>query len=274
MSKTTARKPAKPKAVAEKSAAPPPVPVATARDRLAKVSVTYKAEDHGESDEVHTLWETLRQGFYRHGFTDISKWASLLLDAVAKDFGPRISPDGEERQGVYVGRLYHRASLPDHAVEVLGFVRHAGGVYGVLYRDQDDTETWVCDLLEFVQTFRNYPAGTEIVEVLPEVRPLDYTQHAGPQFQCILVHKASALVGKSNPDPGKALDAHHTEALLDLRRQLRDWTPPPSTVAVVNAAMQSIERPEGMTNTRWEYAKAGVRLLAARINEEVARRNA
>lgn len=39
-----------------------------------------------------------------------------------------------------------------------------------------------------------------------------------------------------------------------------------SAQEVIQRAVNAIERPEGLTDTRWEYVKAGIRLLVAEVN--------
>lgn len=53
-----------------------------------------------------------------------------------------------------------------------------------------------------------------------------------------------------------------TEAMLAVSNPASDR----AAIETIQRAVNAIERPEGLTDTRWEYVKAGIRLLVAEVN--------
>lgn len=278
MAKTAVRKPpvARKKAT-QKRSKEPLGDISWAR-RLGNITLRYKAEDKSEEDMDFALEHILTEGFYRNDFARPDVYAEKMIALALQEFGPRISPEGQERLGVVVGRRYYPLD-PDtrfNDVEAIGFVKTAKGTkWGVVVRDLKTGEAFHEDLYEFTQSYLNFGDGTSIVEVLPEIPESDITEVEGVGGQTFLIHRPSGLVGKSQPNLALSLSNHHEAAYKDLQRQVKEWTPPPSVTDIVNAALVKITKPDALSPQRWEYAKAGVRMLAERINQEVAvRRNA
>lgn len=68
----------------------------------------------------------------------------------------------------------------------------------------------------------------------------------------------------------RAIERAVAQAQPKLRNCEISQTKRSSTQEVIQRAVNAIQRPEGLTDTRWEYVKAGIRLLVAEVNRSGA----
>lgn len=237
-----------------------------ARRALAVVSVEINGGTDANPDiDCHTLREVLAAGFSALEYTRSDVHADTMISRLLEEYGPRPRVLGLEYRGAVVGRFYSH--------------HDRGGAYELIDIDEKDAVlrdtrlfhgTLLVETGRFLTDYRNEDASP-IEEDLPELDASELASFVSDGNEAILIHMPTQKIVAVDIGTCDGVTDARQKATLLMRRELKDWKRPASTIEVVNAALTKIERPTGITAKQWEFIKAGARSLAGAISNELAK---